>query len=275
MRTLFNIHSQHRCQSNSPIDIRAADVDYALLHRLHFIHYDITGPINIVNNGHTVKVDGFDKWGSKQPYIQGGGLRHRYNLVQFHFHWAQHDHHGSEHKIGGLHYPAELHLVHVRHDVPLKDALRKRDGIAVIGVFIVIGHDGSSIAEFSPTFGNLVFPGNRSRVEGFRARTLLPAHTDAFYRYVGSLTTPDCNEAVIWTVLSEPISMTRSQMKDLRQLHSSDGGRLMHNFRPIQPLNGRRILYRPSSFDKKLLCGGSSAVRVIAAVLVTIISYLH
>uniref|UniRef100_A0A0K0DPH4 Alpha-carbonic anhydrase domain-containing protein n=1 Tax=Angiostrongylus cantonensis TaxID=6313 RepID=A0A0K0DPH4_ANGCA len=54
-----------------------------------------------------------------------------------------------------------LHLVHVRRDVLLKDALRKPDGVAVIGVFIVIGHDGSSIAAFSPTFENLVYPGGK------------------------------------------------------------------------------------------------------------------
>ncbi|KAE9412332.1 hypothetical protein Angca_009439 [Angiostrongylus cantonensis] len=64
-------------------------------------------------------------------------------------------------------------------------------------------------------------------------------------------------------------------MQDLRELHSSDSGRLVHNFRPIQPLNGRRILYRPSLFDKKLLCGDSSAVRIIAALLIIIIFYLH
>ncbi|KAJ1348482.1 hypothetical protein KIN20_003789 [Parelaphostrongylus tenuis] len=259
----------------SPIDIRASDVDYALLHRMHFVHYDIDGPINIVNNGHTVKVDGFDKWRSKQPYIQGGGLKHRYKLVQFHFHWSQHDHHGSEHKIGGLHYPAELHLVHVREDLELEDAMRRPDGVAVVGVFIVIGHDGSSIAAFSPTFDRLLYPGNHSEVTSFRVRTLLPAHTEAFYRYVGSLTTPDCNEAVIWTVLADPISITRSQIKQMRQLHSSDNSPLLHNTRPIQPLNGRRILYRPSTFDKKLLCGGKSGVGVIVGFLVSVFFSLH
>ncbi|KJH46154.1 carbonate dehydratase, eukaryotic-type [Dictyocaulus viviparus] len=217
----------------SPIDIRAADVDYALLHRMHFIHYDNIGPIHIVNNGHTVKADGFDRWGSRQPYIMGGGLKHRYNLIQFHIHWGQHDSHGSEHMISGLHYPAEIHLVHMRHDVTPAEALRKSDGVAVIGVFVVIGNDGSPMSTFSPLLENILHPGmkkslyffmitqpfllwfsgNRTDVESFRTRSLLPSHTDAFYRYRGSLTTPECDEVVIWTVFSEPISITRSQVE--------------------------------------------------------------
>ncbi|KIH67331.1 carbonate dehydratase, eukaryotic-type [Ancylostoma duodenale] len=244
-------------RTRSPIDIRASDVDYALLHRMHFVHYDHAGPVNISNNGHTIVADGFETWGIKQPYIQGAGLKHRYRLVQFHFHWAQHDHLGSEHKIGGLHYPAELHLVHARHDLTLPEAIRKPDGIAVVGVFLVIGHDGSSTAAVSSVLENIIFP-----VQGFRARPLLPAHTEAFYRYEGSLTTPGCDEAVIWT------------MKELRQVHSQEGGRFTHNYRPVQPLNGRRILYRPTSFDKTFLCGGQQATSVLAALLVMVLAYL-
>ncbi|KAK5979071.1 Carbonate dehydratase eukaryotic-type [Trichostrongylus colubriformis] len=160
----------------------------------------------------SVAVNGFDNWGTRQPYIQGGGLKHRYQLVQFHLHWAQHDHLGSEHKMGGLHYPAELHLVHVRQGLTVQEAIKKPDGVAVVGVFLVIGHDGSSMSSVSSVLESVVFPGNQSTVQGFRTRPMLPAQTEAFYRYEGSLTTPDCDEAVIWTILAEPVSVTRSQV---------------------------------------------------------------
>ncbi|XGW32695.1 hypothetical protein V3C99_017324 [Haemonchus contortus] len=270
---------QKTCQDGfrqSPIDIRASEVDYALLHRMHFVHYDQTGPVNVTNNGHTVAVNGFENWGSRQPYIQGGGLKHRYLLLQFHLHWAQHDHLGSEHKIGGLHYPAELHLVHAREGLTLQEAIRKPDGLAVVGVFLLIGHDGGPLSSISSALESVIYPGNQTTVQGFRARPLLPARTDAFYRYDGSLTTPNCDEAVIWTVMAEPISITRAQMKILRQIYSADNTRHLLNFRPVQPLNGRRILYRPASFDKAMLCGsgGTQGFSIMTSLLLGPLYYM-
>lgn len=51
----------------------------------------------------------------------------------------------------------------------------------------------------------------------FRLGTLLPhvAQLSRYYRYQGSLTTPDCSEAVIWTVFEEPVGISREQVMGL------------------------------------------------------------
>lgn len=43
-------------------------------------------------------------------------------------------------------------------------------------------------------------------------KNLLPVSTSKFYRYSGSLTTPGCNEIVVWTVFDEPVSMSENQV---------------------------------------------------------------
>lgn len=48
----------------------------------------------------------------------------------------------------------------------------------------------------------------------FRLSTLLPraGRLSGYYRYQGSLTTPDCSEVVVWTVFEEPVEIGREQV---------------------------------------------------------------
>jgi carbonic anhydrase len=46
-------------------------------------------------------------------------------------------------------------------------------------------------------------------------KDLLPAQTKSFYRYSGSLTTPKCNEIVIWTVFDNPVAISEQQASRL------------------------------------------------------------
>ena len=41
---------------------------------------------------------------------------------------------------------------------------------------------------------------------------LIPDDTNSFFRYNGSLTTPECNESVIWTVFETPIAVSLRQV---------------------------------------------------------------
>jgi len=41
---------------------------------------------------------------------------------------------------------------------------------------------------------------------------LIPAKNRTFARYLGSLTTPTCDEKVVWTVFLEPAHLSKSQV---------------------------------------------------------------
>lgn len=48
----------------------------------------------------------------------------------------------------------------------------------------------------------------------FRLSTLLPPahHLSRYYRYQGSLTTPDCSEVVVWTLFEELVEIGQEQV---------------------------------------------------------------
>ena len=56
-----------------------------------------------------------------------------------------------------------------------------------------------------------------------------------FYRYNGSLTTPPCTQAVIWTVFEQPIMLNDDELQNFRKYLYAE------NFREPQPLNGRPV----------------------------------
>ncbi|KAK6112853.1 Eukaryotic-type carbonic anhydrase family protein [Brugia pahangi] len=242
------------CQTGkrqSPVDIKAFEIEIAPLDPLQFLNYDLTGHIHLANNGHTVVGSGFERWGEKRPYISGGGLNGTYQLSQFHFHWSQQNDTGSEHTIASLHYPGELHLVHIKND-PSPDEVNT---IAVVAAFIKLDDHAESLHNLKPYVHNIKMPNTELVVPGFSVSSLLPEHRENFYRYEGSLTTPGCDEAVVWTLMADPIAVTPSQMGAFHQVHFASG-KTGHNWRPTQPLNGRKILFRPSINLRSFKSGG-------------------
>ena len=57
----------------------------------------------------------------------------------------------------------------------------------------------------------------------------------------GGLTTPNCNEAVLWTNFKTPQKISEAQLEIFRSMTDSDGVTLNDNYRPPQPLNARTI----------------------------------
>ena len=55
-------------------------------------------------------------------------------------------------------------------------------------------------------------PGDESNLNTFSLDSFLPSNRDEFYRYEGSLTTPKCQETVVWTVFTNPIQISQKQV---------------------------------------------------------------
>ena len=49
------------------------------------------------------------------------------------------------------------------------------------------------------------------------------------------MTTPPCSEEVQWHVLKDPVEMSKAQLAAFKKLYPM-------NARPVQPLNGRKIM---------------------------------
>uniref|UniRef100_A0AC34QTQ5 Carbonic anhydrase n=1 Tax=Panagrolaimus sp. JU765 TaxID=591449 RepID=A0AC34QTQ5_9BILA len=172
-------------RQQSPIDLKLSKMKvYQLADTMKFVNYH--RPINgeLVNNGHSVQFVPDSRIDA--PEIYGGMLDQSYRFVQYHYHWAQNNNEGSEHTLGGLSYPAELHLVHQGVDDPSK--------LAVLGVFLQIGKDDSAVSADETVLGEIVNFGDRAEIRGQILDMKLPENKCSFARYQGSLTTPPCTE---------------------------------------------------------------------------------
>ncbi|XP_028355325.1 carbonic anhydrase 4 [Physeter macrocephalus] len=67
-----------------------------------------------------------------------------------------------------------------------------------------------------------------------------------YFRYLGSLTTPGCDEKVVWTVFREPIQLHKDQILAFSQKLYYDNEKklkMTDNVRPLQP-RGQRQVFR-------------------------------
>jgi carbonic anhydrase len=218
--------------AQSPIDLQLSKMKTICLNdHLKFVNYNKPISGEIVNNGHSIQFIPDPR--IDVPEIYGGMLDQSYRFVQYHFHWAQNDNEGSEHTLGGLQYPAELHLVHKGVEDPSK--------LAVLGVFLTVGKDDSALRTEETVLSKILECGQRAELKNQILDFKLPENRNSFARYNGSLTTPPCSECVVWTVFTEPVSVTREQIALLRTVKDYRGSTIRKNYRPVQNLNDRTI----------------------------------
>ncbi|KAL3306942.1 hypothetical protein Ciccas_014559 [Cichlidogyrus casuarinus] len=134
-----------------------------------------------------------------------------YKFAQFHFHWGSVG--GSEHTIRGRRYALEMHIVNYKAKFnSVADAVSSNEGdaLAVLGILFEESKTAMSSDLVTKLLkGKIVMEGNAT-MEPIDLPKMLQdyAQLNRFFRYDGSLTTPTCNEVVVWTVLSEPLPVS-------------------------------------------------------------------
>jgi len=191
----------------SPIDIDAAG--QSDLPMLQFRY--AASPLTILDNGHTIMV----------TYARGSTLTigdASYELQQFHFHRP------SEELMHGKASAMVVHLVH-------KDA---RGQLAVVAILLEQGKANPLIEKLWANLPTKKETPATVAAVSIDANVLLPA-SHGYYTFAGSLTTPPRTEGVTWYVLKTPVEVSAAQIAAFAKLYPM-------NARPVQPLNGRKIL---------------------------------
>jgi carbonic anhydrase len=189
----------------SPIDIRdGIKVD---LEQITFDYHPSS--FNVTDNGHTVQV----MVGSGNFLTVGNRT---YELIQFHFHRP------SEERINGKGYEMVVHLVH-------------KDGEGRIAMLALLLERGKPQPVIQTVWNNLPLEklDTAAPNETLDPQDLLPARRE-YYTFMGSMTTPPCNEGVLWLVMKEPVQASPQQMALFSRLYPL-------NARPTQPSGGRMI----------------------------------
>lgn len=187
----------------SPVNIiPGKSVSLNTKYALH-LNEDAHTTAKVIDNGHSIKVT--PKAGGS---IELNGETFR--LMQFHFHGK------SEHTVEGKRYDMVAHFVHQNPETRQ---------LAVVAVFFTEGKN-------NPVLDNIL--GNIGREIRIDPQDLLPADTQHYYHYIGSLTTPPCSENVQWYLLKRPAEASKDQIEAFRKYY-------VDNERPVQELYNREV----------------------------------
>nr|XP_045370379.1 carbonic anhydrase 3 [Camelus bactrianus] len=247
--------------NQSPIELHTKDISHDPSLLPWTAAYDPGSAKTILNNGKTCRVvfdDTYDR-----SMLRGGPLTGAYRLRQFHLHWGSSDDHGSEHIVDGVKYAAELHLVHWNSKYnSFASALKKPDGVAVIGIFLKIGHEKGEFQLFLDALDKIKTKGKEAPFTNFNPSSLFPACRD-YWTYQGYEPLLECalvnsDQPVELSKTGLPkgtrlnaelvkvvARLSNNRMAKLRSLYASAENEppvpLMGNWRPPQPLKGRVV----------------------------------
>ncbi|KAI3826475.1 hypothetical protein L1987_00523 [Smallanthus sonchifolius] len=131
-----------------------------------------------------------------------------------------------------------LHLVHQSID----------EKVAVVAILYKIGRPDSFLTMMEPYLKALASTRGVETSLGIIDPQQIKIGSRKYYRYIGSLTTPPCNQSVIWTIIGKVRTVSLEQLLIIREaVHDEVGA----NARPVQALNNRWLkLYTPDDDDE-------------------------
>ncbi|XP_076666344.1 carbonic anhydrase 1 isoform X2 [Andrena cerasifolii] len=219
----------------SPINIVTADTVEADLDQLKFITYDQPVHAKVINNGHSVQV----RLLNAALHLKGGNLSSTYTLDQMHFHWP------AEHTVDDNRDALELHFVH--YDARYENvtaASQHENGIAVVATLFQLSDEEN--LDLIPVIKETEVVSNWLEEKSGMISQVVPylflPNSHTYYRYEGSLTTPGCQESVIWYIFAEKLPISEEQINTFKHVKTSNGT-LDFNYRPTQAI-GERTVYK-------------------------------
>lgn len=238
-------------ERQSPIDLMIDDESPVISEEITFTEDYANTPASgtFQNNGHSVQ---FSANMPNDYKMTGGPLgEEEYQFLQLHFHWGSDNTKGSEHTVGGREYPLEMHMVHinskyVQEDGTLDDGYATNaDGLAVIGFLFKIDErkDYAPISKFTDAIADLTETDTSDMTDVDLGTFTKKVMKRGYFSYLGSLTTPGCNEVVTWINAKKYLKISPEQLDKFRETGIAD------NYRPPQPLNGRDITKGLSTFE--------------------------
>ncbi|CAH8576238.1 unnamed protein product [Schistosoma bovis] len=229
----------------SPINISTKHLVFDTnLEPIKILGLDKQIDVEIVNTGQDLQMKFLDS--TTIIIFSEGPLVYDYKLFGAIIKFGSKSSRGSDHQIDGIAFPAELQLYAFNYILypNFSVALSKPNGLAVLSILCQVGVQSSADLEAIFSIADHVqLKGQFKKLHGLLLEGIIPS-TVHYMTYQGSLPFPACYETVTWIILNQPVIITETQLKSLRQLRISsfrESGRMADNYRTIQKLNNRSV----------------------------------
>ncbi|XP_069131061.1 carbonic anhydrase-related protein 10-like [Argopecten irradians] len=188
--------------------------------------------------------------------VSEGPLSYVYHVTEIKFHFSKRHFNGSEHRIAGRAFPAEMQMIGYNGDLyeNMSKAENSSNGVVIISTFLEIQPQGLEPNRALKIFtSNLEAISERNsvvQINAFSIADLLP-RTDQYITYDGSMTQPSCQETVTWIIFNKPTYISATQLRELRDVRMAWP---WDNVRPAMPLNHRVVRTNINSRKQSRLC---------------------